>query len=185
MQIKEFNKDFIKNEINEFSGLTHIGNGINNDIENYYHSFMDWLNQNDVLEIIDQYANVQINLDDVTSHDFLIWLLHYGDVYDNLLRHCLEINPTLDYKRYAIEFFNLRQLHPKFSFTVALSSQMTIKKFLSDNDLANLTNLLNSIPDNSHNSHRDYQASIVGNELFDALIKLSNFATERIEHINN
>lgn len=182
MHTKEFNKNAVINKIDSFSGLAHIGNGNNKDIEAYYRSFMDWLDQNNVLAIIDQYANVQMNLNNVTPHDFLIWLLHYGDVYDNLLRYCLKVNSNFDYKDYAIEFYNLRKLHPKFSFTVALSSQMMTNRFLSDNDITSLTNLLITIPDNSNKSQRVYQTSSIGNGLFDALHRLSNFATERVTH---
>jgi len=184
MQTKRFNEDIVNNEIAEFSGLTHIGNGTNRDIENYYCSFMEWLNQNDVLEIIDRYANESISLKNVTSKDFLIWLLHYGDVYDSLLRYCLEVNPALDYKRYAIEFYNLRQLHPKFSFTVALSSHIKENKFLSDNDLDELTHLLTKIPDNSQLGIHQYKVSIIGNNLFDSLFKLSKFSKERVSRIH-
>jgi len=183
MQTKEFNKDTVNNEIAEFSGLTHIGNGTNRDIENYYHSFKRWLKQNNVLEIINQYSDEPLNLDSVNSKDFLIWLLHYGDVYDSFLRYCLEIDPALDYKRYAIEFYNLRQLHPKFSFTVALSSQMIIGEFLSDNDLDKLTDLLIKIPDNSQTDRHRYKFSTIGNDLFDALFKLSDFSKERISRL--
>jgi len=181
MQTKGFNKDVVRNEIAEFSGLSHIGNGMNRDIDNYFHSFMTWLNQNDVLEIVNQFSNTPINLKGVNSQDFLIWLLHYGDVYDSFLRYCLEINPALDYKRYAIEFFNLRQLHPKFSFVVALSSQLTTNKFLSDNDLDDLTDLLVNVSKNSSNN----KESTTGIELFDALLKLSKFEKERISQINS
>jgi len=180
MQTKGFNKDVVRNEIAEFSGLSHIGNGMNRDIDNYFHSFMDWLDQNDVLGIVNQFSNTPISLKGVNSQDFLIWLLHYGDVYDSFLRYCLEEHPALDYKRYAIEFFNLRQLHPKFSFVVALSSQMASNKFLSDNDIDDLTDLISAI----NKDARNYNESAIGNALFDSLLKLSKFEEERVSKVN-
>jgi hypothetical protein len=85
MLMKNFEKNIIEEKIASFGGLSSIGDGNNDKIEQYFHSFMDWLDFNNVLDVINRYAGINMNLQYVTSHDFLIWLLHYGDIYDNVL----------------------------------------------------------------------------------------------------
>lgn len=178
MDVKEFNQNKIMTRINDFSGLSHIGNGKNEDIEHYYQSFLTWMEWNHVLDVVNNYAQVNMDFKYVTSQDFLIWLLHHGDVYDNYLRFQLRQNPELDYKKDARELFNLRQLHPKFSFTVALTSHMPANHFLSDNDLKDFLPILAKIPNNKKS--RQQKFSELGSGLFDAIYSLSNFAVERV-----
>lgn len=178
MDIKEL--DIVTKEIDNFSGLEHIGDGKNKDIESYFQSFMTWIEWNDVLEVINNYKNIHMDLHYVTSHDFLVWLLHYGDVYDNLLRHCLSQDPLLDYKKAARQLYQLRQFHPKFSFTVALASQFKNTDFLSDNDLDEFIPLLAEIPNNKGLTAKERVQSDVGDKLFAAIYSLSNFAVLRV-----
>lgn len=180
MDIKEFDKNTIITKIDNFTGLSHIGNGKNEDIERYYHSFRTWLEWNNVLKVANNYANVHMDLRYVTSQDFLMWLLHHGDVYDNYLRYQLRLDPTLDYKKDAREFYYLRQLHPKFSFTVALASHMPANNFLSDNNLDEFIPLLAHIPNNEKQIKNNHVFSEFGSGLFEAIYSLSNFAVERV-----
>lgn len=179
MSINTFDKDMVVEKVDNFAGLEHIGNGNNEDIDKYFNSFMTWLNWNNVLDIVNNYADVDMTLKYVTPIDFLIWLLHYGDVYDNLLKHQLKNNPLMDYQDEALELFDLRQLHPKFSFTVALTSRMQTNALLSDNDLDQMILILSKIPDNSHLDKSDIRYSELGEGLFKTLYCLSNFAVER------
>lgn len=170
----------VTKEIDNFSGLEHIGNGKNKDIERYFQSFMTWIEWNNVLQVINNYKDIQMNLQYVTSQDFLIWLLHYGDVYDNFLRHCLHHDPLTNYEMEARQLFKLRQLHPKFSFTVALATQIKSKRFLSDNDLGNLIPILAEIP-NNHDLPTDKRlTSDLGEQLYKSIYSLSNFAVQRV-----
>ncbi|MQS76098.1 hypothetical protein [Companilactobacillus halodurans] len=178
MDIKEL--DLVTREIEDFSGLEHIGNGMNKDIEDYFNFFMTWIDWNNVLDVINNYKDINMNLHYVTAHDFLVWLLHYGDVYDNLLRQCLSHDPLLDYKKVARQLYQLRQNHPKYSFTVALSSRMKSKKFLSDNDLDRFIPLLAKIPNNRKLSKKEITQSNLGDNLYEALYSLSNFAVQRV-----
>lgn len=180
MIIKEFDKDLVAKTVSKFSGLEHIGNGKNADIENYFSSFKDWLTKNDVLEILYKYNKTKLDLQNVNSYDFLIWLLHFGDVYDNLLRHRLRMHPEDDYKNDAIELYNLRQLHPKFSFAVAMNSQLPGNEILSDNDLGRIISQLAAIPDNESVSRRDFQFAQFGDGLYDAIDQLIRFSLERV-----
>lgn len=178
MDIKEL--DIVTKEIDNFSGLEHIGDGKNRDIEVYFQSFMTWIEWNNVLDVVNNYKNIHMDLRYVTSHDFLVWLLHYGDVYDNLLRHCLSQNPLMDYKKAARQLYKLRQFHPKFSFTVALATRFKSKDFLSDNDLDQFIPILAGIPNNNGLSAKESATSDLGEQLFEALYSLSNFAVQRV-----
>ncbi|WP_201307693.1 hypothetical protein [Companilactobacillus farciminis] len=178
MDIKELN--IVNQDMDSFSGLSHIGNGKNQDIEKYYQSFQTWLDWNNVLDVVNNYKNIHMDLHYVTSHDFLVWLLHYGDVYDNLLRHCLNQNPHLDYKAAARNLYKLRQIHPKFSFTVALAAHLKTHDFLSDNDLNQFIPILAEIPNNSGKKKAEIITSELGEKLYEAVYSLSNFAVERV-----
>ncbi|TGD23055.1 hypothetical protein EGT49_06885 [Companilactobacillus suantsaicola] len=178
MDIKELN--FVTKEIESFSGLEHIGNGKNADIEVYFHSFMTWLDWNNVLDVINNYKNIHMNLHYVTSHDFLVWLLHYGDVYDNLLRHCLRNDSEINYKQAARQLYQMRQFHPKFSFTIALTTHLKSFDFLSDNDLDKFIPILAEIPNNQGRKNDEFVNSKLGDNIFDAIYSLSNFAVQRV-----
>ncbi|GAB5055796.1 hypothetical protein COSHB9_01830 [Companilactobacillus alimentarius] len=178
MDTKEL--DHIIQNIADFSGLEHIGNGMNKDIKAYFQSFLTWLDLNNVLTIINNYKDINMNLQYVTSHDFLVWLLHYGDVYDNLLRHYLRNDPQLDYKKCARQLYKLRQTHPKFSFAVALASDIKTRGILSDNNLEQFIPVLNSIPNNRILSNGKFIKSSLGDDLYKALYNLSNFAIQRV-----
>lgn len=178
MDIKELN--FANHDLDNFAGLSHIGNGKNQDIEKYYQSFRTWLDWNNVLDVVNNYKNIHMDLHYVTSHDFLVWLLHYGDFYDNLLRHCLNQNPSMDYKTAARDLYKLRQSHPKFSFTVALAAHLKAHDFLSDKDLDQFIPVLGKIPNNSGKKKHEIVTSELGEKLYEAVYSLSNFAVERV-----
>ncbi|MFH5810568.1 hypothetical protein [Companilactobacillus sp. FL22-1] len=165
MKIHDFNKIALLSQMNALAGLEHIGNGENKAIDNYFQIFKAWLQNNQILTKLNQYSKKDITLEHVSTNDFLVWLLHYGDVYDNLLRQCLKNDPLLDYHAAARTFYHLRQFHPKFSFTVALTSQLPRNQFLSDNDLNKLFF--------NESTPQIYQAMI------DSLEKLEDFATEK------
>ncbi|CAJ1192626.1 hypothetical protein CPEBRM1_ABPJDJAI_01415 [Companilactobacillus paralimentarius] len=178
MLMKNFEKNIIEEKIASFGGLSSIGDGNNDKIEQYFHSFMDWLDFNNVLDVINRYAGINMNLQYVTSHDFLIWLLHYGDIYDNVLEKYFSNDTADDYIDIIREFAHLRSIHPKYSFTVALTHHLPEKSFLSDNDLDKLIPILASIPDNANK--REDTNSLYGRSLFMALYSLNNFAIERV-----
>lgn len=179
MSINTFDKDLVLDKVESFAGLEHIGNGNNVDIDHYFNSFMDWLDWNNVLTIVNNYKGIDMTLEYVTSLDFLVWLLHHGDVYDNLLKNQLKHNPMMDYQDEALELYDLRQLHPKFSFTVALTAFMPTNELLSDNDLDQMIPLLNQIPNNKSLKRTDFLTSKIGEGLYKTLYRLSNFAVER------
>lgn len=179
MIIKDFNERLIMKRVDEFAGLEHIGNGKNQDIEDYYQAFMSWLDKHNVLDILNDYNDTQFDLKNVNSYDFLIWLLHFGDVYDNLLRHRIRKHPNFDYKNDAIILFNLRQLHPKFSFAVALNAQLAGNEILSDNDLPVICQSLIEIPSNKRVTQTTFQVSEWADGLIDTLNKLVDFSAER------
>ncbi|WP_195702028.1 hypothetical protein [Companilactobacillus futsaii] len=68
MDIKELN--FANQDLDNFAGLSHIGNGKNQDIEKYYLSFRTWLDWNNVLDVVNNYKNIKMDLHYVTSYDF-------------------------------------------------------------------------------------------------------------------
>ncbi|AKP03823.1 hypothetical protein [Companilactobacillus pabuli] len=178
MDIKELNIAGLN--LDSFVGLSHIGNGKNQDIEKYYQSFQTWLDWNNVIDVVNNYKNIHMDLHYVTSHDFLVWLLHYGDIYDNLLRHCLNQNPSMDYKTAARDLYKLRESHPKFSFTVALAAHFDAHDFLSDKDLDQFIPVLANIPNNSSKKKDQMIVSELGEKLYEAIYSLSNFAVERV-----
>lgn len=178
MLIQDFEKDVIEQEIAQLDGLSSIGDGNNQKIDQYFHSFMDWLEWNNVLDVINKYAQTNMNLHYVTSHDFLIWLLHYGDVYDNILQRLFSDEFLKEHLDLIRKFGYLRSIHPKYSFTVALTHNIDQQHLLSDNDLDKLIPILANIPDNT--GKKILENSAAGKAIFVALYALNNFAIERV-----
>lgn len=181
MEIKQLEHDIIKQNIDDLTGLSGHADVSSTDIDKYFHEFMDWLEWNHVLTVVNKYAGIHMNLQYVTKVDFVVWILHFGDVYENLAN------------RYAAGIFKnglddeaisqLRQINkkdPRYSYLVALTHKFQDKTFLSDNDLDKFLPVLADIPDNTDHDKNDLLPSDAGDALYHSLYLLSNYAVERV-----
>jgi len=181
MEIKQLEHDIIKQDITGLTGLSGHADVSSTDIDKYFYEFMDWLEWNHVLDVVNKYANIHMNLQYVTKADFVVWILHFGDVYENLAN------------RYAAGIFKgglddeaLSQLrlmdkkNPQYSYLVALTHKFPEKTFLSDNDLDSFLPVLANIPDNTDTKPDDRILSDEGAALYHSLYLLSNYAIERV-----
>ncbi|HJF86621.1 MAG TPA: hypothetical protein K8V88_04205 [Companilactobacillus farciminis] len=179
MTIQQLENEIIKQKINDFTGLSGLASVRNSDIEEYFYGFMDWLIENKILEKVNNYSEVNLTLQYINSDDFIVWILHFGDVYANLRERYSEIiYPNGLDKSATNQLKQLKKINPKYSFLVALTHHLKSSQFYSDRDINKLDSLLKRIPNN--NNSKIKRNSALGQALFDSLYTLSNYGIERM-----
>lgn len=177
--IQQLENEIIKQKITDFQGLSGLASVRNSDIETYFYSFMNWLTHKHVLNIVNNYSEVNLTLQYVDSDDFIVWILHFGDVYANLRERYSKIIYPNGLDDTSIRYLkHLKNLNPRYSFLVALTHHVKDSHFFSDADLEKLTPLLKQIPNNKNSKIKHNSA--FGQALFDSLYTLSNYGIERM-----
>jgi len=181
MELKQLEQDVIKQNITDLTGLSGKADVSSQEIDKYFHEFMDWLEWNHVLDVVNKYAQVHMDLHYVTKVDFVVWILHFGDMYENLANRYADGLCPNGLNDEALSKLRLTdKKNPRYSYLVALTHRLKDNLFFSDNDLDKMLAVLNSIPDNTDHPKAEQVVSEAGIALYRSLYLLSNYAVERV-----